>query len=152
MAKQEPCILTNMVMVTDNSGRVLVQRRSDTNWPGCVFLGGHVAPGESFVASAVREVREETGLTVDKLRLCGIKQWVHKRGDYRYIVLLYKTNCFSGELTSSDEGEVFWCTMEELQQLELADGFDVMVRMFTDDSVSELYFWNENNEWLSDYR
>ena len=152
MAKQEPCILTNMVMVTDTSGRVLVQRRSDTNWPGCVFPGGHVEPGESFVASAVREVREETGLTVDKLRLCGIKQWVHKRGDYRYIVLLYKTNCFSGELTSSDEGEVFWCTMEELQQLELADGFDVMVRMFTDDSVSELYFWNENNEWLSDYR
>lgn len=151
MAKQEPCILTNMVMVCDDNGRVLVQRRSDTNWPGCVFPGGHVEPGESFVDSAVREVREETGLNVEKLQLCGIKQWTHKRGDYRYIVLLYKTNCFSGELTSSAEGEAFWCPREELRQLELADGFDVMLPVFENDGISEIYFWNENDEWPCRY-
>ena len=72
MAKKELCVLTNMVMVQDGQGRVLVQRRSDKGWPGCTFPGGHVEPGEPFLDSAVREVREETVLTVENLQLlCG---------------------------------------------------------------------------------
>ena len=54
--------LTNMVMVTDETtGRVLVQERVKS-WKGLSFPGGHVEPGESFVDSAVREIKEETGL------------------------------------------------------------------------------------------
>ena len=152
MAKREVCVLTNMVMVYDDSGRVLVQRRSDKNWPGCTFPGGHVEPGEPFMDSAVREVREETGLTVENLQLCGIKQWTQENGEYRYIVVLYKTNCFSGELTSSSEGEVFWCPREELDKLELAVGFDIMLPVFEDSGVSEVFYTIKNDEWLTHYR
>ena len=58
----EQVILTNMCMVSDGCGNVLMQRRLDPNWPGLVFPGGHVEPGESFVDSVIREVREETGV------------------------------------------------------------------------------------------
>lgn len=152
MARKEVCVLTNMVMVYDDSGRVLVQRRNDPGWPGCVFPGGHVEPGESFVDAAVREVREETGLTVENLQLCGVKQWTQKGGEYRYIVFLYKTNCFSGEVTSSDEGEAFWWPREELAQLELASGFEEMLPVFENDGVSEFFYTIENDEWLTHYR
>lgn len=64
MAREEKTILTNMCMVYDDNGNVLVQDRVDPNWPGITFPGGHVEHGESFVASVIREVKEETGLDI----------------------------------------------------------------------------------------
>ena len=77
--------LCNMCMISDREGRVLVQNRlpKPTNpWSGLTFPGGHVEPGETVVASVIREVREETGLTVSDLRSCGYIQWYNpeKRG------------------------------------------------------------------------
>ena len=56
--------LYNMTMVYDGHGRVLVLDRVKSDWPGLTFPGGHVEPGESLVASAIREIYEETGLSV----------------------------------------------------------------------------------------
>lgn len=76
------CILTNMCMVYDN-GNILVQDRLNKNWPGVTFPGGHVENGESFAQSVIREVYEETGLTIEHPVLCGIKSWpIGKRGKY----------------------------------------------------------------------
>ena len=69
--------LCNMCMVMDGLGRVLVQERlpKPTNpWSGLTFPGGHVEPGETVVASVIREVQEETGLTVSNLQNCGYIQ------------------------------------------------------------------------------
>ena len=56
--------MTNMVMIQDNqTDKVLVQNRVKS-WRGLSFPGGHVEDNESIVDSAVREVREETGLEV----------------------------------------------------------------------------------------
>ncbi|MFA9413028.1 8-oxo-dGTP diphosphatase [Streptococcus sp. E29BA] len=104
-------------------------------------------PNEPFVSSAIREVFEETGLTVSDLQLCGIKQLTHSEELYRYIVFLYRTSTFSGDLCSSDEGEVFWLERSELMQHSLADGFAEMLPIFEDDQVSELYFYHEDNDW-----
>ncbi len=146
MARKETCILTNMCMITDGE-RILVQDRKDPAWPGITFPGGHVEPLESFTESVIREVKEETGLTVSNLRLCGIKQWTHQKGEYRYVVLFYKTETFSGELTASDEGEVFWIRKDELHRYQLADGFAQMIEVFEQDGLSENYHWFEDGEW-----
>ena len=89
---------TNMVMVENReNGKVLVQERVKS-WTGISFPGGHVEPGESFIESAIREVKEETGLDITNLEPCGVIHWVHRdRGD-RYVVFLYKTSRFSGKL------------------------------------------------------
>ncbi len=102
----ENVILTNMCMICDGKGRVLVQNRVNPNWPGITFPGGHIEYGESIVDSVIREVKEETGLTVSNLKLCGIEDWMRDSGE-RYIVFFYKTETFTGELESSREGEVF---------------------------------------------
>lgn len=147
MARTEPCVLTNMCMICDGD-RVLVQDRKDPDWPGITFPGGHVEAGESFVDSVVREVREETGLEISDVRLCGVKQWTHQDGKYRYIVLFFRTDRFTGELRSSDEGEVFWINKADLYNYPLANGFGEMFRVFDDDSLSENYYRYENGQWL----
>ena len=106
MAREEVCILTNMCMVYDGN-RILVQDRLDLKWPGLTFPGDHVESKESFVDSVIREVKEETGLDITNVQLCGVKQFTHREGKYRYIVFFYKTNTYSGELKSSEEGNVF---------------------------------------------
>ena len=106
MSRQIPVTLTNMCMVR-NGDYVLVQDRTDPHCPGVTFPGGHIESGESFTASVVREVYEETGLTIENPRLCGVKEWENSDGS-RYIVLLYKADRFSGKVRSSPEGKVCW--------------------------------------------
>lgn len=145
MSRKIPVTLTNMCMVQDGD-RVLVQNRTDPDWPGITFPGGHVESGESFAASVIREVFEETGLTIENPRLCGIKEWENKDGS-RYMVLLYKTDQFSGELQSSDEGEVFWVHFDELPTLKLGLDFQKHLELFLNDELSEAFYENTSEGW-----
>src|SRR6478672_5767878 len=65
---------TARVLVVDSDGRMLLFSDSDPGLPGhrwWITPGGGVEPGESDLAAAVREVREETGLVVDERDLVG---------------------------------------------------------------------------------
>ena len=146
MSRSEPAIFTNMCMISDGKGNVLVQDRRNPDWPGITFPGGHVEKGESFVDSVIREVREETGLTVEDPILCGIKQFQTDENE-RYVVLFFKTDRFSGALKSSDEGEVFWVPREELPKLPLSIDFLDMVRIFESGTLSEFYYTPESGDW-----
>lgn len=145
MARSEPAIFTNMCMVYDHAGNILVQDRNDPNWPGITFPGGHVEPGESFTESVIREVWEETGLTVENPILCGVKQFQTRKGE-RYVVLFYRADRYSGVLRSSGEGKVFWIPRDTLEQYTLVEYFTEMVQVFEDDSLSEFFYCRENGE------
>lgn len=146
MARSESAIFTNLCMVYDHAGNILVQDRRDPGWPGLCFPGGHVEPGESFVESVIREVYEETGLTIRQPQLCGTKQFQTKNGE-RYVVFFYKTDLFSGTLRSSEEGEVFWIPRDTLSRYTLCDDFESMLRVFENDNLSEFYYYLEDGRW-----
>lgn len=142
MARMEEVELTNMCMVCDGKGNVLVQnKKGDRTWHGWNFPGGHVEQGEFVTPSVVREIREETGLTIENPKLCGIKEFQKEQDGKRFIVFLYVASRFSGELRSSDEGDVFWYPLSELKRSkELADGFLEMLPVFTSDEISEVFY------------
>ena len=146
MSRAESAIFTNMCMVSDGNGNILVQDRRSADWPGITFPGGHVEPGESFTASVIREVFEETGLTIENPVLCGVKQF-QTRENARYVVFFYRACRFSGELRASDEGEVFWIPREKLADYRFAPDFEDMVRVFESDELSEFYYYQENGSW-----
>lgn len=142
MARMEEVELTNMCMVCDGKGNVLVQnKKGDRTWHGWNFPGGHVEQGEFVTPSVVREIREETGLTIENPKLCGIKEFQKEQDGKRFIVFLYVASRFSGELCPSDEGDVFWYPLSELKRSkELADGFSEMLPVFTSDEISEVFY------------
>lgn len=142
MARVEDVELANMCMLCDGKGNVLVQdKKGNAAWHGWNFPGGHVEKGEYITPSVIREMKEETGLTIENPKLCGIEEF-HKTADgNRYIVFLYVTDRFSGELKSSAEGEVFWYPLSELKRSEkLADGFADMLPIFASDNISEVFY------------
>lgn len=146
MGKMEMAEFTNLCMVRDKDGNLLVQDRVDPDWPGICFPGGHVEPGESFTESVIREVREETGLTIENPRLCGVKQFQNRKGA-RYVVFFYKTDRYTGQLRSSEEGEVFWIPRSELKNRVLVDDFMEMLKIFESNDLSEFYYYKEDENW-----
>ena len=147
MERQDKVILTNMCMIYDNSGNVLVEEKIGKNYRGLILPGGHVEERESIVDSMIREIYEETGLTISNIEFCGIKDWVEEDGS-RYMVFLYRTNNYSGTIISSTEGDVFWMPLDELKRMEVLWHLDLMLEIFCKNGPSELFF-DRNSSTLS---
>ena len=148
MSKSEKAIVTVLGMVYDGN-KILLQDRVKKDWCGFTFPGGHVEKEESFVQAIIREIYEETGLTIREPILCGVKQF-QTDDDERYIVLLFKTNKFEGTLISSDEGEMKWIDRELLNDYKLVDDFIDLLKVFDSDFYSEfMYERNKSgDDWL----
>ena len=134
--------LCNMCMITDGLGRVLVQERlpkPSNPWSGLTFPGGHVEPGETVVASVIREVQEETGLTVSNLQNCGYIQWYNPEKQSQYFVFLFKTGTYSGELKGSAEGSVKWMTLSEMLAGKLAPNMTKYLAVFQNEDIPQVY-------------
>ena len=147
MGRAYPVELTNMCMLRRADGKVLVQDRVDPNWDGLTFPGGHIEPGESLVDSVIREMREETGLTVLDPRLIGSKSWMKDDGS-RYLVLLYTASQYEGELHSSEEGEIRWMTLEEMRAGKMVDGMELFFRVYLDGDVNEIWYERSGDGWI----
>ena len=106
---------------------------------GLTFPGGHVEPGETVVASVIREVLEESGLTVSNLQNCGYIQWYNLVKQSQYFVFLFKTSTFSGELKDSVEGKVKWMTLDEMLAGKLAPNMTKYLAVFKNENIPQAY-------------
>lgn len=112
------------------------------------FPIGKLNPGESVVTSTIREVKEETGLDITNLELCGIKEWYNQEENERSIIFLYKTSTFKGKLIlETDEGKNYWVEKDKLTKEQLANNFDIMLKVFDKDSYTEMIYNNEKDNW-----
>ena len=142
MSRAQETILTNICLIEDlENERVVMQYRSPerNHWSGYAFPGGHIEKGESLHDSVVREILEETGLTIAHPKLVGVKNW-HTDEGVRYIVFCYKATEFAGQIRSTEEGEISWVDKNSLPQLDLAYDMLELLRMMEDEELSEYYY------------
>lgn len=144
MPRFEQVELTNVCLL-HRDGKYLLQNRVSSDWHGYALPGGHVEPNESIVESVRREMKEETGLDVINPRLCGIKQFPKNGG--RYLVFLFEATEFSGELRSSDEGEMRWLSREQLKSVKTVDDLELLIDTMLDPNLSEFQYIVEDGEW-----
>ena len=145
--------LTTMVMIQNpETGEVLVQDRMKS-WKGWSFPGGHLEDSESVVDCAKREIKEETGLTVENLKFCGIIHWLNNQTFDRYLVFLFKTTDYHGILSDCDEGKNFWVSLEELKTRPSTNDTPKYLPMFFENRYSEAFgSYNGTDPWELIYK
>lgn len=149
MGRRESIELTVLCLIHKGE-ELLLQNRVKADWRGYALPGGHVESGESIVDAVVREMREETGLTVLRPKLCGVKQFPIDGG--RYLVLLFETEEFTGELRSSDEGEMKWIKRSQLAEYHTVDDLEEMLDVMLEPELTEFQYIIQDGEWLVQLR
>lgn len=149
MNRTENVELTVLCLV-EKDNRYLLQDRVKRDWRGYTLPGGHIEIGESIVDAVIREMQEETGLTVLNPRLCGVKQFPMNEGNYekgRYLVFLFYADEFTGEVVSSNEGKMHWVKKEDLSTVNTVSDFSELLQVMLDDELNEFQYVVEENKW-----
>ena len=144
MNRTENVELTVLCLLTDGS-RLLLQNRVKADWKGYTLPGGHVEKGESIVDAVIREMKEETGLTVIAPRLSGVKQFPIDGG--RYIVFLFRAERYEGTLRASEEGAMEWIDAAQLPGLATVDDFAELLQVINDPQLTEFQYIVEGDNW-----
>src|SRR5271167_2980528 len=123
-------------IIIEDSRVVLVRRAHPPLQAEWSIPGGVLEVGELVREAAIREAREETGLTVEPGELLGVYDRVLRDADrrvqYHYVLVDFLCRRVAGDLAAaSDAAEVRWFSREELSALRLAeDTLDVIQKGF----------------------
>ena len=109
-----------------------IKKEQDENAGKWIGVGGKFEEGESPEDCLLREVREETGLTLTRYRYRGIVTFVSDRWPTEYMHL-FTADGFTGELKDCDEGELCWLPWEQLFALPHWEGDEIFLRLLEQD-------------------
>jgi 8-oxo-dGTP diphosphatase len=116
-------------------------------WNG---LGGKFEPGESPEDCVIREVREESGLTIRSPRLHGLLTFINFKGNDWY-VFAYTANDFEGSLSQDvAEGNLEWIPDDEVPRLPLWDSDPIFLPWLKQEKFFSAKF-NYDGERFVDY-
>lgn len=115
---------TTLCYIEKNGSFLMLHRnkkKNDANRDKWIGIGGGFEEGESPEDCVLREVFEETGLTLNEFRYCGIITFVSDCCESEQMHLFHSVS-FSGELRDCDEGSLEWVSKKLLFSLPMWEG------------------------------
>ena len=133
-------------------GRYLIMHRvkkeKDINKDKWIGVGGHFEYGESPEECLLREVKEETGLTLLHYKFRGIVTFVYGENVVEYMHL-FDADEFEGELIECDEGELVWIPIDEVMNLPIWEGDKIFLKLLSEnDDVFSLKLVYDTDDTL----
>ncbi|MDY2843959.1 MAG: 8-oxo-dGTP diphosphatase [Treponema sp.] len=128
--------LTTLCYIEKNSSYLMLHRvtkKNDINHDKWIGVGGHFEFEESPEDCLLREVKEETGLTLKNFKFRGIVTFVSDDDEAEYMCL-YTSDDFEGNLIECDEGKLEWVPFEKIESLELWEGDKIFLRLLHTDA------------------
>lgn len=114
-------------------------KANDENHNKWIGVGGHFEKGESPEDCLLREVKEETGLTLTSYKFRGIVTFVFDEKPAEYMCL-FTANEFTGTLCSCNEGELTWIDKSKILELELWEGDKIFLKKIIEEDNSSPFF------------
>lgn len=108
------------------------KKQNDLNESKWIGIGGRFMDGESPEDCVIREVKEETGLTLTSYRYRGIITFVSDRYPTEYMHL-FTSESYMGELIDCDEGELEWVPKDKVPGLPIWEGDRIFLRLLGED-------------------
>ena len=137
MSEQMKSPLTTLCYIEQDGNYLMMHRirkNRDVNGGKWIGVGGHFEPGESPDECLLREVKEETGLTLSSWRFRGIVTFTSDEHPTEYMCL-YTADGFEGELKEDClEGVLQWVPKEEVRNLRLWEGDKVFLKLLTEEA------------------
>lgn len=128
-----------------------IKKERDVNKDKWIGVGGHFEEGESPEECLLREVKEETGLTLTSWKFRGILTFIAEGWPMEYICL-FTADKFTGELRQCNEGTLEWVRKEDIFGLNLWEGDKVFHRLLLERedffSLKLKYDGDELKEWI----
>jgi len=109
-----------------------IKKVNDENQDKWIGVGGKLEDKESPEDCLLREVREETGLTLTQYAYRGIVTFVSDRWPTEYMHL-FTADSFEGELKQCDEGELEWLPWDMLTKIPHWEGDEIFLRLLKQD-------------------
>lgn len=108
------------------------KKKQDINGGKWIGVGGHLEEGESPEECLVREVREETGLTLTSYTFRGLITFISDRQETE-LMCLFTADGFAGEPGACNEGELAWIPKTEVPSLPTWEGDAVFLEILLQD-------------------
>ncbi len=105
-----------------------IKKVNDENHDKWIGVGGKFESGESPEDCLLREVKEETGLTLTDYRFRGIVTFVSNEWGTEYMHL-FTASGFEGDMKSCEEGELVWVPKSEIENLNIWEGDKIFFRL-----------------------
>ena len=121
----------------DRDGQYLmlhrVKKENDLNHDKWIGVGGRFEKDESPEECLLREVLEETGLTLDRWQFRGVVTFISDEWETEYMYL-FTADRFHGELIACDEGVLEWVDKAKVPSLPLWEGDRIFLRLLAQDA------------------